>query len=314
MNTKTALNSTLAILSAVALAGCVSESNLGVVAPERIGVCSWSYGASVQDVAAKMEKDGIKGIHLALGPFIHADGRHGDAEGEEGWKFVKEQVASGKWNVMCTMFGTIGEDYSTLETIKKTGGIVPDATWEENQKIITRAAQLTHELGCKYTSGHAGFLDESDPVAFAKFVERVSWMADECAKYGVTLILESGQETAEDLAKFMVACNSRKDRKGDIGINFDPANMILYAKGRPCDAVKTLFPWIHQIHAKDALYTKVPGTWGQEVRWGDGQVQARELMIKLDQLGYTGNVVIEREGGAACSGDVKIASDRLQDK
>lgn len=302
----TAVIHSLLLFLALSFVGCATNRP-GVVAPDRIGVCSWSYGASVQDVAKKMEKDGIKGIHLALGPFISPDGRHGGAEGEEGWKFVKEQVASGRWNVMCTMFGTIGEDYSTLETIKKTGGIVPDATWERNQKIVTRAAQLTQELGCRYLSGHAGFLDESDPAAFAKFVGRVRWMRDECAKYGVMLILESGQETAEDLAKFMVACPG-------VGINFDPANMILYAKGRPCDAVKTLYPWIRQVHAKDALYTKKPGTWGQEVRWGDGQVQARELLIKLEQLGYKGNIVIEREGGAACSGDVKIASDRLQDK
>ena len=289
----------------LAAVGCVT--NPGTVGSDRIGVCSWSYGENVKGVAEKMERDGIKGVHLALMPFIQADGRHGSVEGEESWKFVKEQVRTGRWKVMCTMFGCVGEDYSTLESIRKTGGIVPDQHWAENQKIVTAAAKLTQELGCRYMSGHAGFLDESDPAAFAKFVGRVQWMRDECAKYGVQLILESGQETAEDLAKFMTAVPG-------LGINFDPANMILYAKGRPCDAVKTLYPWIMQVHAKDALYTKKPGTWGEEVRWGDGQVQARELLITLEELGYKGNIVVEREGGAACAGDVKIASERLQGK
>jgi len=286
--------------------GCATGMS-GVVASDRIGVCSWSYQKPLKEVAAEMEKSGVTGIHLALGPFIAPDGRHGAAETEDGWRFVKAQVASGKWNVMCTMFGTVGEDYSTLESIRRTGGIVPDATWEQNQKIVTRAAQLTRELGCRYLSGHAGFLDESDPVAFVKFIGRVVWMRDECAKYGVTLILESGQETAEDLAKFMVACPG-------VGINFDPANMILYGKGRPVDAVKILFPWIKQVHVKDALYTKRPGTWGEEIRWGDGQVQARELLIRLEELGYRGNFVIEREGGSSRVQDIRTASDRLQDK
>ena len=306
MKNTVTLHSSLLLLTFSFLFGCASTPT-GLVSSDRIGVCSWSYGESVKGVAEKMERDGIKGVHLALGPFIAPDGRHGSAEGEEGWKFVKEQVRTGKWNVMCTMFSAVGEDYSSLEAIRKTGGIVPDATWAENQKTVTAAAKLTQELGCKYLSGHAGFLDESDPKAFAKFIERVAWMRDECAKYGVTLILESGQETAEDLAKFMVACPG-------VGINFDPANMILYAKGRPCDAVKTLYPWIMQVHAKDALYTTKPGTWGREVRWGDGQVQARELLITLEELGYKGNIVVEREGGAACAGDVKIASERLQGK
>ena len=277
------------------------------VPAERVGVCSWSWRLPMKDVAVKMDKVGVKGVHLALGPFIAPDGRHGGAESADAWAFVKGKVASGEWKVMSTMIGTVGEDYTTLETIRKTGGIVPDATWEQNKKIVTRGARLTQELGCKYMSTHAGFLDESDPVAYKKYLSRVRWMRDECYKYGVTLILESGQETAEDLAKFMVACPG-------VGINFDPANMILYAKGRPCDAVKTLYPWIMQVHAKDALYSTKPGTWGREVRWGDGQVQARELLITLEELGYKGNIVVEREGGAACAGDVKIASERLQGK
>ena len=151
----------------------------------------------------QMDKAGVKGIHLALGPFIHPDGRHGAAEGKEAWAFVKGKVARGEWKVMSTMIGTVGEDYSTLESIRKTGGIVPDATWEENKKIVLRGAQLTKELGCTYMSTHAGFLDESDPAALQTYVDRVTWMRDTCARYGVTLILESGQETAADLARFM---------------------------------------------------------------------------------------------------------------
>ena len=275
------------------------------IAPERVGVCSWSWRKDLKGVASEMEKAGVTGIHLALGPFIHADGRHGDAEGAASWAFVKEQVRSGRWRLMSTMVGTVGEDYSTLETIRKTGGIVPDAHWAENQAIVAKGAALTKELGCPYMSLHAGFLDESDPVAFRKYVERVSWMRDEAAKYGVTIILESGQETAEDLAKFMQAVPG-------IYINFDPANMILYGKGRPMEAVKTLLPWIRQVHVKDALFTEKPGTWGSEVAWGDGEVGGRGFIAALEALGYTGNYVIEREGGDARVKEINLAKERLE--
>ena len=275
------------------------------IEPERIGVCSWSFRKPLREVAAEMDRMGIKGIHLALGPFIHADGRHGDAESADTFAFVKEQIKSGKWNLMSTMIGTVGEDYSTLETIKKTGGIVPDEHWAANQAIVTKGAKLTKELGAKYMSLHAGFLDESNPAAYAKYVERVKWMRDEAAKYGVEIILESGQETAADLAKFM------KEVPG-IGINFDPANMILYAKGRPLDALKTLYPWIRQIHVKDALVTRKPGTWGDETTWGDGEVGGKTFLAELEALGYKGNYVIEREGGNARTKDIGLAQERLE--
>ena len=259
----------------------------------------------MRDVATQMEKADVKGIHLALGPFIAPDNRHGAAEGAETWQFVKDKVAKGEWKLMSTMIGTVGEDYSTLETIRKTGGIVPDQHWEANKKIVTRGAQLTKELGCKYMSTHAGFLDESDPVALKKYVERVSWMRDECKKYGVELILESGQETADDLAKFMTMVPG-------VGINFDPANMVLYAKGRPMEALEKLYPWIRQVHIKDACETKVPGEWGAEVPWGEGEVGGKAFLCRLEALGYTGNYVVEREAGDDRVGDIVKAIERLE--
>ena len=310
----------LIVLSAalVAVTGCVSnevpctcpapaacECRIGAIPRERIGVCSWSWRLPMKEVAAQMERSGVKGVHLALGPFISPDGRHGAAEGDEALALVKAKVAKGEWKLMSTMVGMVGEDYSTLETIRRTGGIVPDGNWEANRRIVTRGAQLTQELGCKYMSTHAGFLDESNPKALATFVQRVTWMRDECRKYGVTLILESGQETAEDLASFM-------PRVPGVFINFDPANMILYGKGRPLEAVRVLAPWIRQVHVKDAKATKVPGTWGEETPWGDGEVGGAAFVAELERLGFKGNYVIEREGGDRRADDIRLAVGRLE--
>lgn len=286
-------------------AGCASLSSRVAIPAERIGVCSWSWRLPMRGVAREMAKADVKGIHLALGPFIAPDERHGAAEDAAALAFVKERIAKGEWVLMSTMVGMVGEDYSTLETIRETGGIVPDRHWEANKRIVTAGARLTQELGCKYMSTHAGFLDESNPKALKKYVERVTWMRDECRKYGVELLLESGQETAEDLAAFL-------PRVPGVGVNFDPANMILYAKGRPREAVRVLVPWIRQVHVKDARETKKPGTWGEEVPWGAGEVGGEAFLAELEALGFKGNYVVEREAGSDRPGDIRRAIRELR--
>ena len=272
---------------------------------ERIGVCSWSYQRPLREVADEMAKIGVKGIDLALTPFVAPDGRHGVEEGEEALAFAKAQFASGAWRLFATMISFPQEDYSTLDTIRKTGGVVPDDCWPRNREIAA-AAELSGTLGAPYMLFHAGFLDESNPAAYAAYVERVSFVRDACARAGVQLILESGQETAEDLARFL------RDVPG-LYVNFDPANMILYGKGRPMEALETLVPWIRKIHVKDADATAVPGTWGTERPWGEGQVGGAAFIDALDGLGFTGNMTIEREGGDDRVGDIARAAARLRE-
>ena len=273
---------------------------------ERIGVCSWSYQRPLREVADEMAKIGVKGIDLALTPFVAPDGRHGVEEGEEALAFAKAQFASGAWRLFATMISFPQEDYSTLETIRKTGGVVPDDCWPRNREIAAAAAELSGPLGAPYMLFHAGFLDESNPAAYAAYVERVSFVRDACAKAGVQLILESGQETAEDLARFL------RDVPG-LYVNFDPANMILYGKGRPMEALETLVPWIRKIHVKDADATAVPGTWGTERPWGEGQVGGAAFIDALNGLGFTGNLTIGREGGDDRAGDIARAAARLRE-
>ena len=273
---------------------------------ERIGVCSWSYQRPLREVADEMAKIGVKGIDLALTPFVAPDGRHGVEEGEEALAFAKAQFASGAWRLFATMISFPQEDYSTLDTIRKTGGVVPDDCWPRNREIAAAAAELSGSLGAPYMLFHAGFLDESNPAAYAAYVERVSFVRDACARAGVQLILESGQETAEDLARFL------RDVPG-LYVNFDPANMILYGKGRPMEALETLVPWIRKIHVKDADATAVPGTWGTERPWGEGQVGGAAFIDALNGLGFTGNLTIEREGGDDRVGDIARAAARLRE-
>ena len=275
----------------------------GLVDAGRMGVCSWSYQKPLDTVAAEMRKLGVNRIHLALQPFLQGDERHGKAEGAEARKAVEARFASGEWKLSATMLSFNHEDYSTLDTIRTTGGIVPDKHWPEVQRLVRDAVKLTAGWKAKYLSLHAGFLDESDAAYLKKYTDRIKWIRDVCADSGVELILESGQETAAHLVKFLHTVPG-------VGVNFDPANMILYAKGNPVAAIHLLAPWIRHVHIKDACLTKNPGTWGTEVPWGDGEVHPAAFFKALEVAGYKGAFAVEREAGDDRVADIALAVRR----
>jgi L-ribulose-5-phosphate 3-epimerase len=118
---------------------------------------------------------------------------------------------------------------------------------------------------------------------------------------------ETGQETAETLATFLTKLN-----RPNVGVNFDPANMILYDKGDPIEALRVLGPWLKQCHIKDATRTIQPGAWGAEVPAGTGEVNWPAFFATLKELGYAGNLCIEREAGPQRVADIITARQMVE--
>ena len=191
------------------------------------------------------------------------------------------------------------EDYSTLETIKKTGGIVPDQHWGKNKEKILQAIELTASLNIKFLTFHFGFIDNSDE----ELREKVRFLADVAEQNNIMILMESGQESAESLKDFLVELSHPA-----LGVNFDPANMILYDKGDPVSALETLTPWVKHIHIKDARRSTVAGQWGEEVPWGDGDCDSDEFLKTLNRIGYQGALAIEREAGSKRLEDIQHAA------
>ena len=284
-----------------------------------ISVCSWSYRLSAAHVAEEMTKSGVKHVHLALNPFVDplavVPGTAGETENVAGTGGVdslakqradiEEYLASGRWVISSTLHNSRYDDYSTLESIRRTGGVVPDEHWEENRRIIADVVKLTAEWKSPYMMLHAGFIDHTDKAGYAKLVDRLKYVRDLCADAGIGLTLETGQETADDLAEMLTNLPG-------VYVNFDPANMVLYGKGDPVKAVGILAPWIRHIHIKDANYTKVPGTWGEEVEWTKGQVDADAFIATLKDIGFDGCLAVEREAGNDRAGDIARAVVDLQ--
>jgi len=260
-----------------------------------VGVCSWSLRKDVAGVAKAMSKIGVEHVHLAVHPALQQNGRPYLAA-------VRRQ----SWTITATMIDFPHEDYSTLESIRLTGGIAPDEYWQQGRTFFAEAVDITARLSVPYLSMHAGFVDLSQAGYARKFYERVGQLADKAQRSNVMLLLETGQESADELVEFLEILDHPA-----VGVNFDPANVILYDKGDPAEALRVLAPWIKHVHIKDAVRTREPGTWGTEVPWGQGQVGGNGFLRVLKEVGFAGALAVEREAGDNRFADIRLAVESL---
>lgn len=265
---------------------------------DSLAVCSWSLQPEgADDLVAKVKALGLSKVQLALN----------DHRGSAGGAAIGSALAEAGISIVSGMFGTVGEDYTTLETIRKTGGIVPDEHWEANQEIARGVVEAASSLGLGLVTFHAGFLpeDSADPL-HEKLADRLRVLTGLFGEKGIHLALETGQEEAGHLAAFLDDLSLP-----NLGVNFDPANMILYGKGDPVDGLVALLPHLRQVHIKDAAATREPGTWGSEEVVGAGEVDWPAFLDVLDEAGYDGPLVIEREAGDDRMGDIRAAIGHL---
>jgi L-ribulose-5-phosphate 3-epimerase len=266
-----------------------------------IGVCSWSLRpADTADLIDKVQSLRLTHVQLALGDLLALDD---DARGAA----IAQLLDSGL-KITATMISYPGENYSSIASIRRTGGLVPDERWEERQTLLIRAAELSKVLGVTQLTTHVGFIPAPNDANYQTLVDRICSIAKPLAEAGLELLMETGQESASELLQFLNNCRSK-----NFGVNFDPANLILYGSGDPIEALKTLGRHVRHVHVKDAIRSKSPGIeWGQEVPFGDGQVPHDGFIRALRQINYTGPLVIEREAGSDRTADVRYAIETLQ--
>lgn len=260
-----------------------------------ISICTWSLGNDFDRIDILKEQTELSHIHLAVSPAL----------GRGGGKYIS-RVQRDQWNVTATMIDFPQEDYSTLESIKVSGGIVPDGCWEENRKRVFDAIDITVELGVEYLSFHVGFIDMANLAELKKLYDRIEVLGDKAVEKNVKLLMETGQESASQLRQFLEELN-----RPALMINFDPANMVLYNKDEPKKAVEVLADWIKHVHIKDAVRAQRSGKWGEEVAWGSGEVGGVAFLKALEQINYRGVLAIEREAGTDRFGDIVTAIEML---
>lgn len=274
--------------------------NRAATGANRVAVCSWSLQpADVTELVERVQRTGVAAVQLALDPV-----RTGAMPLPE----LAAALAAAGITVVSGMMAMAGEDYATLESIRRTGGIRPDATWPANLDAAGENARLARALGLRLVTFHAGFLphDPADPER-AVMLERLRQLAAVFAAEGVALALETGQESADTLLGLL-----RELGRGDVGVNFDPANMILYGMGDPVTALRRLAPHVRQVHVKDARAAARPGEWGTEVPAGEGDVDWASFFAVLHAERIGADLVIEREAGTERVGDVRQAHDLVR--
>lgn len=140
---------------------------------------------------------------------------------------------------------------------------------------------------------HFGFIPEDmSDYKYKTFISVMKQLAQYAKDRGVSIYFETGQETPITLVRAI------KDIGYDnLGINCDVANLLLYGKANPTDAIKLFGPLVKDIHAKDGKYPTRdnPYELGQEKPIPEGDVDFPAIIKYLKQEGYKGAITIEYE-------------------
>ena len=252
------------------------------VREHEIGLMFWSSGDPEQDLARVFDF-GLSAGQLGFPGELPLTGA------ADSWRAAlanNPEVA-----ITTAVCSYVGEDYSTLETVRQTVGIVPQNTRTERVARTKEVADIAASLGIGSVACHIGFVPEDRRSA--EYEQLCSTVRDLCDHLGALrqdFTLETGQELAEALLAFIDDVG-----RGNLKINFDPANLILYGMGDPVASLHALRARVVSVHCKDGVAPQQPGSLGIERRLGSGEVDFPAFLEALKQIGYKGILSVERE-------------------
>ncbi len=172
-----------------------------------------------------------------------------------------------------------------------TLGLLPTPYRHRRVQELKAGADFAHRLGIKQVATHAGFIPENphDPQ-YAEMMDALRDLAEHLKKNGQYLLFETGQETPVTLLRAIGDIGT-----GNLGINLDTANLILYGKGNPVDALEVFGQYVMDLHIKDGVFPTDGWQLGHEVAVGEGKADFPRIIAKLKEIGYDGALTIERE-------------------
>jgi sugar phosphate isomerase/epimerase len=188
-----------------------------------------------------------------------------------------------------------------------TVGLVPPATRKDRCSMVKKGADLAKQLGVDIVITHAGFIPENPQERlYIELLPDLREIAEYCNQYGQWFCFETGQETPTTLLRTIEDVNM-----DNLGVNFDPANLILYGKASPHYALDILGSYIKCVHIKDGRYPTGTRKLGEETPIGEGDADIPKMIEKLLALGFEGPLTIERE---FTLGSLELSPAELQRK
>lgn len=194
-----------------------------------------------------------------------------------------------------------------------TLGLVPSDYRVERVKMLMEGSDFAKKIYVTDFATHVGYMPENpyDPK-YAQVLSACKAVVEKCKENGQNFLFETGQETPVTL-KRAIQDIEKELGKGNVGINLDPANLIMYGKANPVDALDVFGEYVRGIHGKDGLYPTDGHHLGAEVPLGQGKVNYPAFIARLKEIGYEGDITIEREiSGEEQKKDILMAKEILE--
>lgn len=241
-------------------------------------------GRGIDETIGRVKELGFSNCFLSLDDFL---GKYSPA--------LAQQMIDvlGKNGVVATTVEVVKPDplkWNFLEG-PSTIGIVPRVTRAARVDALKQTSDFAKLLGVGRVQTHCGFIpeDPADPL-YEETVLTIRDLVKHCAANGQDFLMETGQETPTTMLRAIKDVDHPH-----LGVGLDTANLILYGKANPVDAVDIIGPYVRAMHAKDGRWPTDPSKLGEEVVIGQGLVNFKLVFEKLKRLGYTGAITIERE-------------------
>jgi L-ribulose-5-phosphate 3-epimerase len=222
---------------------------------------------------------------------------------------IKSVAAANKIEITAVWCGWEGPKVWDFVQGPLTLGLVPAQYRAVRLEGLMRGAEFTAWLGVRDMVTHVGYMpeDPNQPL-YADVIAALKQLAGRCRELGLRFLFETGQETPVTILRAIEDIGL-----DNVGVNLDPANLILYGKANPVDALDVFGRYVWGVHAKDGLYPTTGRELGHEVALGDGKVDFPRLIARLKELGYNGALTIEREiEGEEQIRDILRAKDLLE--
>ena len=259
------------------------------------------------DILEKFRKNQELGINSCQICIWNVDIFKSDEHAEK----IKAAIAETGINVSSLWAGWTGPCEWNFTAGPDTIGLVPVAYRFTRLGELKSASDFAEKIGVKQVVTHVGFIPENPSAT--EFNGTVAALRNLCGymkKKGQHFLFETGQETPITLLRTIEAIGT-----GNIGVNLDTANPILYGKANPVDALDVFGKYVMDTHIKDGFYPTNGMYLGHEARAGDGKANIPEVVRKLIvEYGYEGPFTIEREiSGEQQTADIIHAKKLLED-